>query len=650
MPYRSTVLSVRALGALSVLATATLAQAQPVQDAVPPKRPAVIERVEPEPMTITPAGKDRTPTTPESKPSAPPPDSMPGSALPQRKDEVFSDVWWGRTRPVVELHGYFRTRWELWNNFALSRHENAGSDPHNLWPNPIDHSYVDSSGTPRNVDLCPPGGAPPQCSNKLLQFTNMRFRISPEIHISDNLRILTQVDALDNLIFGSTPDSLGVAPGAGGYLRGGYNGYSPLAVFSNTQGPPTSGVNSLSDSIAVKRVWAEYQTPLGQLRFGRMPNHWGLGMFANAGDTIDSDWQSTVDRIMFVTGVKSLDLYFAAMWDYPASGITSQNAYSVYGGQPYVRANSVSVDQWGLILARKLDVEEQRLRLARGQVVVNGGLYTTYRQQNLDVASTETPLSSSFTNTTNNRGLEYRGAKAIIPDLWLQILWNKLRFEAEFATVYGEIANSPYKQDVNNPLPVRQSGLATQTEFRAIEDKLRVNFGFGWASGDPWTGSIAPSSSGLDPRLGPGPLSTFRFHPDYRIDLIFHRNIMSRVQGSYYFRPSVDYDFVRNANGQRFGIGGAIIWTRASEYLQTPGHKRDLGLEGDIQLYFQSRDGSLNDDPNKVGGFFSALQMGLFFPLGGLDYLPGQTTSINDTKAWELGPAFALRLLLGVAY
>ena len=61
-------------------------------------------------------------------------------------------------------------------------------------------------------------------------------------------------------------------------------------------------------------------TPVGQLRFGRMPNHWGLGMVANAGDGIDSDYQTTIDRIMFVTGIKSLDLYFGGAWDFVSTG------------------------------------------------------------------------------------------------------------------------------------------------------------------------------------------------------------------------------------------------------------------------------------------------------------------------------------------
>jgi hypothetical protein len=47
----------------------------------------------------------------------------------------------------------------------------------------------------------------------------------------------------------------------------------------------------------------------------------------------------------------------------------------------------------------------------------------------------------------------------------------------------------------------------------------------------------------------------------------------------------VDYDFLRHADGQKLGGGAAVIWSRASEFMQAPGHKRDLGIELDLQLY-----------------------------------------------------------------
>src|SRR6185436_14579668 len=156
---------------------------------------------------------------------------------------------------------------------------------------------------------------------------------------------------------------------------------------------------------------------------------------------------------------------------------------------------------------------------------------------------------------------------------------------------------------------IRMYGLATEIEQRLVEDKLRLGFNFGWASGDPdvsdssqpGSGGLSPGFDGLQPQLGGDrTISTFRFHPSYKVDLILNRNLLTRVQGTYYFRPSLDYDFVRNPNGQRLGGGFAAIWTRASQFVQTPGHRRDLGIELDFSLFFQSKDGSLNDDLDKM--------------------------------------------------
>ena len=110
--------------------------------------------------------------------------------------------------------------------------------------------------------------------------------------------------------------------------------------------PPTSGVNGLEDSLRVKRAWAEYATPLGELRFGRMPNHWGLGMLFNAGDGHDDDAQSTVDRVMFASGIKLLDLVIAGMMDFPNEGPTTRAPYA--GSEVYDRAQRDDVDQYGL--------------------------------------------------------------------------------------------------------------------------------------------------------------------------------------------------------------------------------------------------------------------------------------------------------------
>jgi uncharacterized protein (TIGR04551 family) len=589
-----------------------------------------------------------------------------------KPSDVFADDWWGRTRPILEVHGYFRTRGELLHNYSLGRHNNPAGDPHPyLWPHPLDDSYNDQNQVPRLVALCGDSNpADKNCFDKTQSTANMRFRVEPTLHISDNLRILSQIDMLDNLVLGSTPDAYAMKPNAGGmgdngtgYTTAGYNGFAPLGAFSTTQGPPTAGVNGFTNSIAVKRAWAEYMSPIGLLRFGRMANHWGLGMVVNSGDTIDSDWQSTSDRIMFVTGIKPLDLYFGGMWDFPSSGPTNASPYDLYGGQPVNTCNLCNVGQWGAVIVRRTNPELQKLALARGDLVVNGGVFSILRNQYLDVTPPNTPITQVTGTATANNGLERRSGWAIIPDFWLQAFYRKFRFEAEFVTIQGQIGYSKLGTDLRNPVPIQQYGLAMQAGYKAIEDKLRIDFGFGWGSGDPWQDQgLGASPNGLQPELKPGQgPSTFRFHPDYRVDLIFWRRIMTRVQGAYYFRPSVEYDFIRQASGQKLGGGAALIWSRASEFVQTPGHKRDLGVELDLKIYYQAKDGTLNDDPNKLGGFYAMLEYGVFFPLGGLSYLPGISTNtdmtqkafpvqLQDSNNWDVSSAQTVRLFLGVAY
>jgi uncharacterized protein (TIGR04551 family) len=571
-----------------------------------------------------------------------------------RPSDVYSEDWWAHTRPILEIHGYFRTRGELFHNFALNRHD-AATDEGVLWRHPLDHSFTDRNGQRRQVLLCGNPNAQGQygeCQDKSQAHANLRLRLNPEFHISDNLRILTQVDLLDNLVLGTTPDAYAMRPsgtGATGYgpAVNGTNPYAPLGAFSNTQGPPTAGVNGYRNSIDVQRAWAEYQTPLGQVRFGRMPWHWGLGMVNNAGDCLDCDYQTNVDRIMFVSGLKALDLYFGGSWDFLSTGPTNGSPYDVYGGQPYNVANLANVGQWSAFAARRTNPEMQRLKLSRGDAVLNGGFYGVYRKQLLDVVAGQTPITADRAATNN--GFERRGASMFVPDVWVQFLWNKLRVEAEAATIWGSIENSPASASVNDPLKLRMWGLAIQSEFRAVEDKLRIQFGHGWASGDPNVEGLQPSPNGLQNRLGGGAISTFRFHPAYYVDYIFFRRIMSRIQGAYYFRPSVEYDFIRNPNGQKFGGGAAIIWSRASEFVQTPGNKRDLGVELNAQIYYQAKDGSLNDDPNKQGGFYTALQYGVFFPLGGLDYLKNEQDTSKFTD-WSTSTAQTVRLILGVLF
>jgi uncharacterized protein (TIGR04551 family) len=597
--------------------------------------------------------KDDAPKTPpKDDKAAPKPAASP--QLGAKPGDVYAEDWWSHARPAFEFHGYFRVRSELMDHFALGRMDTPGKE---LWPQPADNSYTDTQGN-RFVTLC--GNkpeAPENCSNNTQAQANMRFRLNPELHISDNLRVMAQIDMLDNLLLGSTPE--GYSNESGGYTVRERGGYAPLGAFSTTQWAPQAGVNSTKDSILVKRVWAEYMTPVGTLRFGRMPSHWGLGIFANSGDGHDSDWQSTADRLMFVTGIKKYDIYFAAAWDFANEGAVS-SSFVEQQGQDYDLAQKDDVSQYVFAAVRRRSPDLQKLELAKGQFVLNGGAYFVYRAQDLDNATTEPDRSQSLGQSALNvkQGYVRRKAEAFIPDLWFQFLYEKFRLEAEAVMILGTIENisrvpetSDYKNDFdpnNKGWKIQQFGMAAEADYKALEDKLKVGLGFGYSTGDKDVESLAPPRQGLQPQLTTDRnFTTFRFHPDYRVDLILFRNILSRVQGAYYLRPSVSYDFTRDKNGQRIGGNAALIWSRASEFIQTPGHQADLGLELNFGLYYQAKDGTLNDDPDKLGGFYTSLQYGVLFPLGGMGYL-AQEKALNDALTNQT--AQMVRWYLGVLF
>ena len=591
--------------------------------------------------------------------------------------------WWSDMSPTVTLHGYFRNRLYLWHNFALGRLDPPGTG---LFSQPADKFYRGLTGS-YGPELCTAdnsndanegnAGSSLPCDNNNNVGANMRLRLKPEIHLSDNLRVRMEIDLLDNVQFGQTPEGYTLNTNMDEVRPRG--GYTPLGAFSATAQPPVSGINAIQDSITVKRAWAEYTTPVGVLRFGRMPSNWGLGILANDGDGWDDDYQTTADRVMFVTGVPSLDLYFAAGLDFPNEGPSSVSL-----NQPQLQAYDVAqlddVDQYVFAIARRVrDMDQQRRMLADGDVVVNGGVYLVYRSQTLtdDRAGTAATgawvpgltgpaqLSPTDNNKFPDTPFMRRGATAWIPDLWLQILYKGFRFEAEAVTIQGSIDNAGKPGGKTLDYDLNEWGVATELEQSLIEKRLRLQFGFGWASGDPdvtgnpgsplgGSGGLTPPVDGLQPQHGDTTISTFRFNPSYLVDLIFFREILTRVQGAYYFRPAVDYDFIRSETGRKIGAGAAVIWSRASEFVQTPGHASDLGVELDLSLYIQeSTFGRLSDDPQEMGGFFGLAQFGVFFPLDGLGYqeqIAQDVVNKLGIGADELDTAWMLRAYLGVFF
>lgn len=536
-----------------------------------------------------------------------------------------------RKLDLLELHGYFRVRPELLHKFDLDQPPDGGNlSGYFLFPRP------DGSG-------------------HSIAGANMRFRLDPTLNISEEVRIRAQVDALDNLVLGSTPQYA--------YIR---QDRVDIGLFNQTQLPPVPGVNSSQSNLAVKRVWGEVATPLGLLKFGRMSDQYGLGIVHNDGNCLDCDYGNTVDRLQFVA--EPLPGFFLVpTLDFDVEGLISGRVSSQ--GQPYDVSNSDDSHTFGLIIARKDTEQKARAKLDSGGTIFNYGLFFQYRSQRYEYNQNGSGFYEQDPYATPSPSLSRtaRNAYLFVPDLWLRLERKNFRIELEVAAYLGkaqacQTANGSTSANClfNYELTIAQYGGALQTEWRLLEGALKIGLEVGAASGDSAPGfGNKPNrkSSQTDARTtgaqwgdyegaqyGRRPctptdkvnfcddrdIRNFRFNQDYRIDLILWREIIGGITDALYVKPGVSYNF-----NDALSVFGSFIYSRALKAESTPsGTSAQLGFEINAGVRYQTDD-----------GFYAQLAYGVLFPFDGLQY----GTNIN---ALSVSPsvAQALRAQLGIRF
>lgn len=554
-------------------------------------------------------------------------DEIRAALVTQEATQAWDDDWdsaWEEVQPrldFLELDGYFRTRMDLFHQFDLRTGNDVAGRP--IFP-------VD----PQDPDRKTVAGA------------NMRLRVEPTLNVSEEVRIRGQIDIFDNLVWGSTP--------RGGFALGEGNLRYPWVALSPSQEPPRFGWNAATDSIVVRRAWAEVRTPVGELRFGRMGDHFGLGMNVNDGNCLDCDHGDTVDRFMFA--MKIADHIVAPALDFVSEGPTSANlSTDIPTAQPFDRTQSDDARAWVLtVLRRDTDEEIRRMRVAGKETFLNYGLHFSYRTQSWDAQTAHVP--NIDTAGTNVPAFVPRDATIVVPDVWFRLQHKKYRLEIEAAAVLGTIRNRPSLWDEalvperNQELTLNQWGAVVQNEILLADDKLSLGLEVGFASGDPAPGfgnfpGVADPNSPEAPFPQKGAwegaqfncyraacsddtVNNFIFNRDYRIDLILFREILGGITDATYLRPSLRYDILDGLDANL-----ALIFSRANAGGSTPTGKHALGIELDAIVNYVSAD-----------GFIASLGYGVLFPLAGLDGVR-PNGNVVDAKT-----AQAVRAYFGVVY
>ncbi len=554
----------------------------------------------------------------------------------QSAAEFLGAVAEGPKLEFLQLDGYLRVRGQLMVNHDVTGTKDASG--FYLFP----------------VALQDPGG------RDTLNTANMRLRIEPTLNVSEHVRVKAQLDVLDNRVLGSSTSALYDDPS------------SPYPVpFYGTSRLVADGDPRVDrPAISPKRAWAEIQTPVGLLGFGRMPSEWGLGILTNAGGGIDDDFGDTVDRIQFAIPPVTTPigrLAFVPMVDFDSEGVLYRDprAADTGVGQPFDAESGDDGRTYALKIARLDTEDEVRRKLERSQSSVNYGAYYNYRTQrwfypqwnDAGFGGDYDPGGAPGTTPTygDTGTAVHRSAYAHIADLWFRWLTPRLRVEAELAGVYGQIENASGDPAVpTGELLLRQWGGSLLAEYQISPNRVTLGAEAGAASGDdapgfgnvpsrvvasslPTAGAPTPYGSVEGAQWRPGTdrtIRNFRFNPAYRVDLILWRHVLGQVTDAVYVKPKVRWDILPGLR-----LDAALVYSQALFSESTPSSAADasgnltdrgsaqLGLELDTMLTYTSGD-----------GFQAFGQYGVLQPLKGLSYLDA-----SRSRAHFLAFGFAAR-------
>ncbi len=540
--------------------------------------------------------------------------------------------------PAIDWHGSFRFRADLFGEADLGTYAATSETEYtatSLFLPPLKRNYVNDPGSATFEDKLS------KESEKTLGTANLRLRLSPVFRLSDTIRIGTTVDLLDNLVLGSTPEYLGNVSSSGG--NGGfYKGYPgpaiPLDTFTNTQVPPSAGINALNDSISVKEAYAEwliaFDDPLrpdsfnlGTLKVGRYAYDWGLGILTSRGDydrndtalttierfrALDAEWGNYLDRFSWRYDFSLFNVMVGYGW--LGSGAVSYGLQNSYG-QSYDVEQEDDVHQVEFALFSRPESRDdfinRRKGLFSGKPQIDWGLYVTWRSQESTTALKDGSSPSAVDLTKDYASLQLvdRAAWLLTPDLWLRLDWRpdpKTRYYAalEGAAVIGSLDNVD-ATGATTTVDVMQYGGALETNFTLG----MISFGLdaGMASGDDaelmaWYTGREKNPWGTDNRY-----SAFSFNRNYAIDMLLYRQVLGTVSNSAYFRPHFDFDIIPTEEG---AFGGLIsgLYAMALNPEAYPGDSSNLGLELDAHLFYEETNRFLVS-----GGF------GFLYPFAAMD-------------------------------
>ena len=514
---------------------------------------------------------------------------------------------------LLEIDGYYRMRTDWFKNFNLGFND----DP-----------TLGGAPFPRALG-CKSSALNHPCDDSLSS-TNMRLRLEPTINIDEGTSVHIQADVFDNLLLGSTPTGQDLS-GIYSQMSGDRTHLPPVGAFGNTQGSQQAGVNSDRASIQIKRAWGEVAVPLGILKFGRQPNHFGMGIFSNGGGSdpfsgtynYDADYGDTVDRVSFSAAIPGTPLraMIASDWDMTRLVSNQTSANKGHEGHPFDLDNSASTNAWVGVISKLDAPQDFKDTVERGETAYNYGVYFEYKTQSWDENLSDFKLGGTFDSATKYIPREL---KTYTPDLWGKIGFGPFLIEAELVAQLGSVNRL---DDINATITsasIRRYGGTGRFTWKGVENKLKIGVESGFASGDQYDNTPQGSTNLAfhNPLQNDNltSLTAFAFNRDYFVDMILFRQLMGAVSNAAYFKPFLSYELTKSI---AFKVSN--ITSVALKPVATPGNSTFYGTEFDGEIGYDN------------GPLFAGISFGVLFPFAALSH-PADNTATGGTFGYGTDP------------
>jgi len=472
-----------------------------------------------------------------------------------------------------------------------------------------------------------------------LAWASIRLRYQPTLHIGRSLSVDLGIDALDNLVLGSSYES-------GGLLS--------LDLQSDRAESPSAGDNGWRDAARVRYLygtWHAFDT--FDFAVGRMPQAFGLGLQRNDGQCADCDFGTIVDAMRL--GFTFSGFRVEASWEWTALGATTETLGEL--GQPKDLGQEDDVSTYALQVGQRPvtpeELEQRRVDLDENRYwAIDWNLFTSFTDQTLSsseqLPSTSIECQASYTSPTGQQLQDVDCIQLYRRDafFWRAGLWTKaelhpsfgttLRIEAEVGALIGDIAHPQRLEQADNkePKDFRAFGGALEVEY--VTPSLATGIDLGFATGDngdfvgildgqnivdPDDDAYSQNDNVRNNRV----VTSYMFNRDYRLDLILFRQVLGGVTNAVYFKPWVATDILQ-MEGATLTARFDALYALAANPEGTPGDGQHWGVEldGRVTLKLDS-------------GLTAELGVGVLLPLDALD---------NALTGESPDPAFAARGLV----